>query len=254
MDAVASHNYAWAWQTFGYLYEDRARLNARGFNAVHLWLTETGVPVCDDPPYVFCPSPYRGTMSEQAGFLIQTVAYAAWLNVEKVIWFQLYDDAGNDCQYDAFGLVRNPPSGPCTARDGAPRPAYQTFKMAGQYLTGIQPYWRDRRTGTTTDWTSGNQEILAFKRLATGQRVVTMWTRYYAADTVVLTATSSSALLINPDGNNQTITPVNGVYTINLPAATNLGAATPDGKQPDGTSPIGGSPRILVEVDPAVKP
>ncbi len=51
MDAVASHNYAWAWQTFGYLYEDRARLNARGFNAVNLWLTETGVPVCDDPPY-----------------------------------------------------------------------------------------------------------------------------------------------------------------------------------------------------------
>jgi len=254
MDAVASHNYAWAWQTFGYLYEDRVRLNARGFNAVNLWLTETGVPVCDDPPYLFCPSPYRGTMSEQADFLIQTVAWASWLQTQKIIWFQLYDDAGNDCRYDAFGLVRNPPSGPCTARDGTPRPAYQTFKMAGQYLTNIQPYWRDRRTGTTTDWTSGNQEILAFKRPATGQRVVVMWTRYFTADTVVLTATHSSALLINPDGTNQTITPVNGVYAISLPAATNLGAVTPDGKQPDGTSSIGGSPRILVEIDPAVRP
>jgi len=126
--------------------------------------------------------------------------------------------------------------------------------MAGQYLAGVQPYWRDRRTGTATDWTSGNQEILAFKRPATGQRVVVMWTRYFTADTAVLTATHSSALLINPDGTNQTITPVSGVYTINLPAATNLGAVTPDGKQPDGTSSIGGSPRILVESDPAVKP
>ena len=26
MDAVASHNYSWAWQTFGYLYEDRGAL------------------------------------------------------------------------------------------------------------------------------------------------------------------------------------------------------------------------------------
>ncbi len=257
MDAVASHNYSWAWQTFGYLSEDRARLNARGFKAVNLWLTETGVPVCDDPPYVFCPSPYRGTMSEQADYLIQTVVYAAWMNAEKAVWFQLYDDCGNDGHYDAFGLVRNPasvPACPLTARDGTPRAAYQTFKIAGQYLANIQPYWRDRRTGTTTDWAGGNQEILAFKRPATSQRVVAMWTRYYTADAVVLTATSSSALLINPDGSSQTITPVNGVYTIHLPAATNLGAATSDGKESDGTSPIGGSPRILVEVDPAAKP
>jgi hypothetical protein len=253
MDAVASHSYSWAWQTFGYLYEDRARLNARGFDGVKLWLTETGLPVCDDPPHVFCASPYRGSMSEQADYLIQTVAWANWLQTEKIVWFQLYDDAGNDCQYDAFGLVRNPPTGPCTARDGSPRPAYQTFNVARQNLTGVQPYWRDRRTGTTTDWANGNQEILAFKRPSTAQRVVTMWTRYYTADTVVLTATSSSALLIQPDGTSQTITPINGVYTINLPAATNLGAATPDGKQPDGTSPVGGSPRILVELDPAVQ-
>jgi hypothetical protein len=60
-------------------------------------------------------------------------------------------------------------------------------------------------------------------------------------------------VLFYPDGTSQTLTPVNGVYTISLPAATNLGAATPDGKQPDGTSPIGGLPRILVESDPAVQ-
>jgi hypothetical protein len=247
MDAVASHSYSWAWQTFGYLFEDRARLNARGLTGVKLWLTETGLPVCDDPPYVFCASPYRGSMSEQADYLIQTVAWATWLNTEKIIWFQLYDDAGNDCQYDAFGLVRNPPTGPCTARDGSPRLAHTTFNVARQHLTGVQPYWRDRRTGATTHW-SGNQEILAFKRPATGERIVTMWARKNMADTVILTATSTSAVLITPDGSSQTITPVNGVYSINLPAATNYSTPTND-----GSAAIGGSPRILVELDPAVQ-
>ena len=31
MDKVAVHNYFWAWQTFGYLYPDRAQLDAHGF-------------------------------------------------------------------------------------------------------------------------------------------------------------------------------------------------------------------------------
>ena len=257
MDAVASHNYAWAWQTYGYLLNDRQRLDARGLTGVKLWITETGLPVCDDSPiepFNFCPSPYRGTLNEQVDFLIQTAAWSAWMQAEKMIWFQLYDDVGNVCPYDFFGLVRNPATSPCVPNTGLPRPAYAAYPLAAQLFGGVQPYWRDRRTGTTTNWASGNQEIVAFKRPATGQRVVTMWTRYYTADTVILTATSSSALLIRPDGTSQTITPVNGVYTINLPAATNLGAATPDGKQPDGTSSIGGSPRILVELDPAVAP
>ena len=248
MDAVASHNYSWAWQTFGYLYQDRLRLDNHGLTNVKLWLTETGVPVCDDPPYSFCPSPLRATMSEQADFVIQTMTYAAWLNTEVSIWFNLYDDCGNDGKYDAFGLVRNPPSGPCTARDGTTRASFTAYKTTIQLLSGTQPYWRDRRTGTTTDWTNGKQEIFAFKRPSTGQRVVLMWTRYPVADTVTLTATSSSALLILPDGTSSTIYPTNGVYTLNLPAATNSMTPTTD-----GTAPIGGSPRIIVESDPAAQ-
>jgi hypothetical protein len=191
-------------------------------------------------------------MSEQADFLIQTVAWANWLNAEKIVWFQLYDDCGNDGHYDAFGLMRNPssvPACPLTARDGTPRAAYNTYKLANQVFAGVQPYWRDRRTGTTTNWASGNQEILAFKRPATGERVITMWTRYNTADAVTLTATSSAAVLFYPDGTSQILTPVNGVYTITLSAATNYSTPTND-----GSAAIGGSPRILVELDPAVNP
>lgn len=257
MDAVASHSYAWAWQTFSYLQQDRQRLDARGLKDVKLWITETGLPVCDDSPiapFNFCPSPYRGTMAEQAAYLIQTVAWSNWLNAENIIWFQLVDDVGNECPYDAFGLVRNPPAGPCVGRDGSTRPAYDTYQLTNRLFAGTQPYWRDRRTSTATNWITGNQEILAFKRPGTGERVITLWTRYYIAETVLLTATSTSARLFYPDGTSQTLIPVNGVYAINLPAATNLGAPYADGKQLDGTSSVGGSPRILVEFDPAVKP
>jgi hypothetical protein len=241
MDAVASHNYAWAWQTFGYLYEDRVRLNARGFTSVKLWITETGLPVCDDAIYVFCPSQYRGTLSEQVDFLLQTTAWSAWMNAEKMIWFQLYDDVGNKCPYDFFGLVRNPAGGPCVPNTGEPRPAYNAYPLAAQLFGNVQPYWRKRPTT--------NQEIIAFKRPATGERVVAMWTRFALTATVTLTATSSAATLMLPDGASQPITPVNGVYLISLPAATNFSSSTND-----GSAAIGGSPRILIEHDPAIVP
>jgi len=239
MDAVASHNYTWSWQTFYYLYQDRLRLDARGLNNVRLWLTETGVPVCDDPPYVFCPATYRATMSEQVDYLIQSFTYAIWMNTESVMWFQLYDDAGNDCQFDAFGLVRNPPTGPCTPRDGTPRPAYNAYKTATQYLSGLTPYWRLRPTP--------GQELIALQNAKMGDRVISMWARNYVSETVTITATATSALLVYPDGTSQTILPVNGYYTLTLPAATNTSIATTD-----GSAPIGGSPRILIEHDPAI--
>ena len=244
MEAVASHNYSWAWQTFGYLYQDRQRLDARGFTNVKLWITETGLPVCEDSPiepFNFCPSRYRGTLSEQVDFLLQTTAWSAWMNAEKMIWFQLYDDVGNVCPYDFFGLVRNPAGGPCVPNTGAPRPAYNAYRLAAQLFGNAQPDWRSRPTA--------NQEIIAFKRPATNERVVVMWTRFATAATVTLTATSSSATLIRPDGTAQIITPVNGVYVIDLPAATNFSSDTND-----GSAAIGGSPRIVVEYDPAATP
>lgn len=247
MDDVASHNYAWAWQTFGYMYQVRTKLNSRGLQSVGLWLTETGLPVCGDAPGPSCSdvvnSQYRGSMTEQADFLIQSAAWAAWLKAEQYIWFQLYDDCGNGCGgIDAFGLVRN---------DNTSRPAYDTYRMINNQLHNVEPYWRERRTLTATNWITGHQEILAFKHTATHERVVLMWTRYALTDTVVLTATHTSATLIYPDGTQQLITPTNGVYTIDLPAATNFNTSTNDGNPSNaGTAAIGGPPRILVEYDP----
>jgi hypothetical protein len=71
-----------------------------------------------------------------------------------------------------------------------------------------------------------------------------MWARFGTVQTAVITATSTSALLVYPDGLTDTITPTNGVYTIPLAAATNLNAPW------DPTLyAIGGRPVILIEQD-----
>lgn len=251
MDKVAVHNYFWAWQTFGYLYPDRVQLDSHGLQAVDLWLTETGVPVCGEGTFPACNDPlnrwYRAAPDEQAAYLIQSVAYAAWLKAEAYVWFQLFDDCGNACGVDAYGLVRN---------DNTTRLSYQTYPLVVDQLSNVQPYWRDRRTGTTTNWTTGNQEIIAFKRPLTQERIVVMWTRYYTDDVVSLAATGPSAQLYFPDGSAQTVYPISGTYTITLQQATNRNfPGTTGGVAPDstGSAPIGGSPRILVEYDPNAK-
>ena len=251
MDKVAVHNYFWAWQTFGYLYPDRVQLDAHGLTGVDLWLTETGVPVCGEGSFPACDDPlnrwYRAAPDEQAAYLIQSVAYAAWLRAGAYMWFQLFDDCGNQCGVDAYGLVRN---------DNTTRLSYQTYPLVVDQLTNVQPYWRDRRTLTATNWISGNQEIIAFKRPLTHERIVVMWTRYYTDATVLLAATAPSAQLYWPDGSLQTIYPISSTYTISLPLASNrnftgtIGGVAPDGT---GSAPIGGPPRILIEYDPNAK-
>ena len=246
MDKVAVHNYFWSWQTFGYLYPDRAQLDSHGLTDVALWLTEIGVPVCGEGTFPACDDPinrwYRATSHEQADFLIQSAAFATWLKTEVYLWFQLYDDCGNECGVDAYGLVRN---------DNTTRPSYMTYALVNNLFASVQPYWRQR----LPDWSDPVIEVIAFKRPASGERVVVLWNRFYTGtQTALITATASSAQLIFPDGSLQTIYPISGAYAIDLPAATNRNLyGTTGGVAPDGSAPIGGSPRILVESDPAVK-
>ena len=242
-DSVATHNYSWAWRTFYHLYRARALLDSLGLTDKTLWLNETGVPVCDDPPGPACSDPvhktYRAAPQEQAAYVIQTATFAVWLRAEAMLVFQLFDDFGNGCPgIDAFGLVRNVPTAPCNPGDGMPRPAYHAYQVVTRYLSGLTPYWRRRPTV--------NQELIALQNRATGERVISMWARDYVTETVAITATASSAVLIYPDGVTETIAPENGVYTITLPMATNRNTPA------DDKAPIGGAPRIVIEYDPAI--
>ena len=243
-DSIATHNYSWAWRTFYHLYRARLVLDSLGLTDKTLWLNETGVSVCDDPPGPSCSDPvhktYRAAPQEQAAYIIQTATFAVWLRAEAMLVFQLYDDFGNGCPgIDAYGLVRNVPAAPCNPGDGTPRPAYHAYQVVTRYLSGLMPYWRRRPTV--------NQELVALQNQETGERVISMWARDYVTETVTITATASSAVLVYPDGITETIASADGVYTLTLPMATNMNTPTTDGK-----APIGGPPRILIEHDPAI--
>jgi hypothetical protein len=248
MDAVATHWYSYAWASFWQLFGVRQTLISFGLPGKTLWLNETGVPVWDDPPGpTNDPTAlYRATMQEQAAYVIQTATWALWLNAEAALVFQEYDDFGNGCPgIDAYGLVRNTPDAPCNAGDGTPRPAYAAYQVVTSYLSGTLPYWRLRPSAPPT-YTA---ELVALQNPRTGERVVAMWTRDNLTMTITLTATAPSALLVYPNGLTQTLTAVDGFYSIVLPWATNYN--TPSIWH---EAAIGGMPRILIERDPAIVP
>lgn len=137
--------------------------------------------------------------------------------------------------------MRNPSDAACfrnSPNPNTPRPSYAAFQTAASHLTGLVTRWRSRP--------SPNQELFSFYRPATQERVVAMWARGYVTETAVLTATSTSARLVAPDGSSQTLAPSEGAYRVTLPAATNVNTWTSD-----GSAPIGGRPYFLVESDPS---
>lgn len=252
-DSVAEHNYAWSWHTWYYLYRASQALKAHSITGKSLWVTESGVALCDEYPGPACiiggsPVSYRANPEEQAAFVIQSATYATWINseipVEAILHFQFYDDCGdriNDDLGGGFGLMRNPADAACFRKSpspNTPRPSYAAFQTAARYLSDVTIKWRARPTP--------HQEIFSFYRPATQDRVVAMWARGYTAQTAVITATSTSAQLVGPDGSSQTLVPSDGAYRVTLPAATNINTPTSD-----GSAPIGGRPFFLVEPDPS---
>jgi len=104
-------------------------------------------------------------------------------------------------------------------------------------MSQVVPKWRKP---------TSRQELFAFYRPSTQERVMAMWAKGYVTQTAVFTATSSSAQLIGPLGLSQVVTPTGGVYTVTLPAATMIYTATTD-----GNALTGGTPYLLVEPDPS---
>ncbi len=265
-DIFATHNYLHAWQSWYQVFRANNTLKARGLDKP-VWLNESGVSVWNDYPGPICEpnSPYRASMSEQADFIIQSAFYARYVGADNIFFFQLYDDCGNqpgdtnfdyyppeactgnpalDPGGDAFGLFRNPSDGtgcywdhpqPETARDGL-----AAMQLLTTYFTGVDPLWRLPST------TNNGQEWIAFFQKSTNSRILGMWSEDNVQRTAVVPATSQAgaATLVGPDNNPQTVTAVNGIYTVTLPAATNQNAIW------DPTLyPIEGRPYILIEED-----
>jgi hypothetical protein len=103
--------------------------------------------------------------------------------------------------------------------------------------------YRVRPYGTTP--TNGPQEWLGFFRHDTKKRVAVLWSRFDIQGQVAeLPASDTWATLVYPDGTTQSIAPVDGLYSIPLPPATNQN--TPGNSS---LRAIGGRPVIVIEGD-----
>jgi len=255
-DVVSFHYYWSIYHGEYWLARTRATLDAYDLSHVPIWITESGVPVWDDFPATYyevpSDSPWRGTMEEQAAYVIQNVALAFHYDVERYYHFMLHDDCGNTPQ-DAFGLRQNVWPYGCnpldTYPDGKRRPSYAAYQLAAEQLRDPDPLWREKENG---------QDQIAFYQADDKSRVLALWATGGVTVTATISATGETAQLywIEPvpsgtewgtTGISRTLalTPAGGLYTLTLPPATNQNSGVPT----DTNYYIGGRPYLLVERD-----
>lgn len=239
-DAPAIHQYSTAANGYNFPPRVRAALAGTGWQNKPIWVTESGVPVCDGYPGPDCPSPYRATPAEQAAYIWQNIAYTRLAGTNGPIFhFQLHDDGGNECRAeppaDGFGLVTNEPGVPCVPHTAELRPAYRAYQLAAEYLSDTELLWADIQPG----WV----RRVAFYHPATKERRLLLWATSGANAEATVPAAGSSARRFTPEGDETTLTPLSGEYELTLPRATNQ-------NQPGSSAyTIGGRPYLLIERD-----
>ncbi len=227
-DATAWHWYSRASQLYERTLWVQEELARQGITGKRVWITETNIPVCADsgvPVRVECsPGTHRGTVDHQASYIIQAAAYGFVAGVDKIFFFQLFDDELGPGEY--YGLVRN---------NGAPRSAHTALRTATTYFNVFtQPY----RTLSN----AGRVEMMSFPG-GSGQRLRTVWNTNPRGMTAELPMDGPSFSLVDPLGEAQNTNSAPGTtFRLSLVAA-NLND-NPTGP-PDYI--VGGRPYLVLE-------
>ncbi len=249
-DVFSFHHYLSLAQSERQLERVRASLNAYGLPATPIWITESGVSVWDDEPArshgVPPTAPLRGTMDEQAAYIIENSALAFYHGVARYFHFMLHDDCG-DGPSSAYGLRRNFAGSVCSPAGGQPRPAYAAYQLAAGQFRQLMPLWRQQQD---------TAEVLAFYRPDDRSRVVVAWATGGVTATVTIPATgplaqlywveASRAITITTGlSRTRVLSPAGNGFSLTLPPATNQNSILPE----DTSFQIGGRPYLLVEPD-----
>lgn len=248
-DAAASHHYSLSWQSFDYTNRVRLALARRGWDDKPIWITESGVPVCDDFPGPACPSPWRATPAEQAAYIWQNIAYTRIAGgTGPIFHFMLHDDCGNVVAVDSpdgFGLVKNEASSFCSPEQATPRPAYRAFQLAIEQLSDTRLIWADIQGGAV--------RRAAFFHPASGERRTMLWS--ILPDTGAAGAgvmgnlapvSGEGATLLGLDGATTPLAAEGGVYAVPLAGGTNRNWPNASGGYDMG---IYGPPVLIIERD-----
>ncbi|NDJ63216.1 MAG: hypothetical protein GYB67_19000 [Chloroflexi bacterium] len=272
-DIAALHSYSDPYRSALLIEWARGVLSTYGLDHP-IWLNETGLPVWDDYPGPVWtadqPSEriYRGTLREQAHYMILNTAFALAAGAEIIFVHQLYDDCGNQssgtdfpphngelctagaCWGDAHGLFRNGRDAICFSQHplpGTPRPATIAYHLTARVFgTGALANGQIIKLGADD---APDAYAIAFDRpidfgpiVGTPQiseRLYVLWNPTPDPLTLTIPASGAGALLYTAEAAASILTPQNGVYTVNLPTAT------------DPAAPLSSAPLILTESVPS---
>ena len=142
----------------------------------------------------------RISEDEQAFFIIQAFALEIAAGAERIAVYKMVDTATDSAaDPEPFGLVR---------MDGSRRPAFTAYQVATNYLAGFRGGSWDRR------------DDISVVRIDRGRQTTTVvWARTPEAQTAMIPARTTRALLVNAQGAAYQVYPERGYYYLDLPGA-----------------------------------
>ena len=220
-DVVTYHFYYNPRQILEAMAEIRSILDAAGLGQKPVWINEANAPPSEDTQETLPqPAMMQATSQEQSNYVIQAFALALAGGAERIAFNKLRSDSASPDALGPYGLLR---------ADNSRRPAFEAFHVVSRYFAGVQK----------TTWLQlGEITIVTLER---GEQTTTvLWNMSASPTTFTLNAIATQALLVDEQGNEQTIQANNGLYVVQLPGANcNNG--------PEACF-IGGPPRLVVEV------
>ncbi len=218
-DVFSLHIYFRTDTVYDITLEAQKLLAAYGLDDKRIWVNETNAAPTDDPLWPVERPVYQLDLDQQASFLLQAAALGQAAGVDRMAVYKLYDQqlpAGGE----SFGIL--------SPANQAPRPAFTTWQTVIRYLNGVGQAQR------------ASTEQVDVVRLShrDGHETFVMWARTASEAQVTVSATVDKAQLIDQYGNMTIVRPVNGAYTVPLPAAIC--------NDVDGC-PVGGATYMLVQ-------
>lgn len=196
-DVVSLHIY-FQTDTVDYIVnEARAVLAAYGLDKP-IWINETNASPDSDPQWPVERPRWRVDLTEQASFIMQGCALGLTAGAERIGIYR-WIDAGLSPGGEPFGLLRP---------DHSRRPAFTAFRLVTQHYAGT----RSARVTRQPSWTRvtldrGEQTVRVF------------WARTAVDVPLNVPALAAQALLIDQEGNVQTLDGSSGSYVFTLPGA-----------------------------------
>jgi hypothetical protein len=182
-----------------------------------IWIVETNAAPSQDPAWPVPNAQFNISLEEQSFFLVQAFSLGIAAGAERIGVYKMADtETDRAADPEPFGLTR---------ADGSLRPAFTTYKVATNYLSGFRGGSWDRR------------DEISVVTIDRGSRTTTVvWARTPEPQTAMVAARTTRALLVDAWGTAYYVYPERGYYYVDLPGANCAQGCL-----------IGGAPYMLIE-------